>query len=148
MAANVMVVLSNSKPELDAEFNDWYTNVHVVDVVDKLDGFDSAQRFELAPNQIEQGEYRYLAIYEIAEGRLEDAQRAQAYQRKERAEALAAGRKPWIESRAGELFAGEHRTWFFKSMGEPYNRGDSAQSENSTTENTEARDSVTDGATK
>lgn len=126
MASNVMVVLSNSKPNLDAEFNDWYTNVHIVDVVDKLDGFESAQRFELAPNQIESGEYRYLAIYEIAEGRLEDAQKAQAYQRQERAEALAEGRKPWIESRAGELFDGEHRTWFFKSMGEAYHRGDSA----------------------
>lgn len=123
MSAHIMVVLSNSKPDLDAEFNDWYTNVHLVDVVNKLDGFQSAERFVLAPNQIEGGEYRYLAIYEIAEGRLEDAQEAQAYQRRERAEALAEGRKPWIESRAGELFEGEHRTWFFTSMGEPYRAG-------------------------
>ncbi|MFB8387528.1 hypothetical protein ACFC3F_10370 [Microbacterium sp. NPDC055910] len=123
MPAHVMVVLSNSKPELDAEFNDWYTNVHLVDVVNKLDGLESAQRFELAPNQNESAEYRYLAIYEIPEGKLEDAKRAQAYQRAERADALANGRKPWIESRAGELFDGEHRTWFFTALGEPYVKG-------------------------
>lgn len=123
MPAHIMVVLSNSKPELDGDFNDWYTNVHLVDVVNKLDGFESAQRFELVPDQLESGEYRYLAIYEIAEGKLEQAKQAQAYQRRERAEALAAGRKPWIESRAGELFEGEHRTWFFTALGEPYGKG-------------------------
>ncbi|UMG91261.1 DUF4286 family protein [Nocardioides sp. TF02-7] len=116
MPAHVMIVLSNTRPESEDEFNDWYTNVHVLDVVNKLDGFRTAQRFRLADGQVEDGaDYKYLAIYTIAEGKLAEAQAAIKFQRKERAEALEAGREPWIEART-DLFDGKHRSWFFTAI--------------------------------
>ena len=117
---NLMVVLSNAKPSLEDEFNDWYSNVHIVEVVDNLDGFQAAQRFKLAPGQVEDGaEYKYLAIYQIPDDKLEAAQNAILFQRAEREEALAEGRVPLISNRK-ELFDGSHSTWFFTSLGKPY----------------------------
>jgi hypothetical protein len=113
---NLMIVLSNTRPEVEAEFNSWYTDVHVVDVVEKLDGFETAQRFKLADGQVEDGTgFQYLAIYTIADDQLEQAQAAIAHQRQERAEALAAGRAPWIEARK-DLFEGRHHSWFFTAV--------------------------------
>ncbi len=94
---HLMVVLSNAKPDRDAEFNDWYTSVHVVDTIDKLAGFAAAQRFERAAlPDLPPNPYRYLAIYEIPADRLETAYAHFRWQRGERAEALAAGRDPVI----------------------------------------------------
>jgi hypothetical protein len=53
--------------DVEAEFNDWYDNVHLQDVV-AVDGFVSAQRFRV----VDVGEgpdrpapaHRYLALYE------------------------------------------------------------------------------------
>ena len=50
MASHLMVVLSNAKPGQEDEFNRWYSQVHVLDTINKLDGFLSAQRFELLHN--------------------------------------------------------------------------------------------------
>lgn len=33
MTAHIVVVLTNAVPGRDAEFNDWYTNVHVPEVL-------------------------------------------------------------------------------------------------------------------
>lgn len=119
MAENLMVVLSNAKPDLEDEFNDWYSNVHVAEVVDNLDGFEAAQRFSLAPGQVEGGApWKYLALYWIPEGKLEDAQAAIKGQRKEREEALAAGRPPMISK--ADVFEGKHHTWFFSKVSERY----------------------------
>ena len=115
-----MVVLSNSNPGRDLEFNDWYTNVHIVEVVRDLAGFESAQRFERSADQVEDGtEYRYLAIYRIKPGMLETAQKAVLAQRAERAQALAAGRVPRIVVDTG-LFGGPWKTWFFESITDQY----------------------------
>jgi hypothetical protein len=119
MADNLMVVLSNSKPDLEDEFNDWYSNVHIVEVVDKLDGFEAAQRFALAPGQVEgDAPWMYLALYWIPDGKLEDAQAAIKGQRVEREEALAAGRAPMISK--ADVFEGNHHTWFFTKVSERY----------------------------
>ena len=65
MANHVFVVLTNPVEDGDAEFNDWYTNVHLRDVL-SVPGFIAAQRFKLADEQMmEAGPYRYLALYEI-----------------------------------------------------------------------------------
>jgi hypothetical protein len=130
---NIMVVLSNAKPEVEKEFNDWYSGVHIVEVVGKLDGFETAQRFELAPGQVEDGaDFKYLAIYQLHDDKLEEAQAAIKGQRAERAEALAAGRDPMISSRT-ELFDGAHRSWFFTAISQEVTKL-SAQSENVFTE--------------
>jgi hypothetical protein len=97
MARHLMVVLSNSKPGEDEEFNRWYSQVHVLDTINKLDGFASAQRFRLADLEgAPSSDYEYLAIYEIEEDQLDRAFAQFGWQRRERAEALAAGREPVV----------------------------------------------------
>ena len=97
VAKHLMVVLSNAKPGQEDEFNRWYSQVHVLDTINKLDGFLSAQRFE-QPTLPEAPPcpYRYLAIYEIEEDQLDTAYAQFRWQRQERAEALAAGRDPVV----------------------------------------------------
>jgi hypothetical protein len=92
-----MVVLSNARTDQEDEFNLWYDE-HMRDTIDKLDGFAAAQRFELsqlpgAPDV----PYRYLAIYEVEDDRLERAYEQFRYGRRERAEAAEAGREPMIK---------------------------------------------------
>lgn len=94
-----MVVLSNVKPGQEEEFNRWY-GVHMLETIDKLRGFASGQRFELArlPGAPEIP-YRYLAVYEVDGETPEDLQRAYEqfrWQRRERVEALADGRDPVV----------------------------------------------------
>jgi hypothetical protein len=48
------------------EYNNWYNNVHLDDVV-SLPGFVRAQRFRL--DEPSKFEYRHLAIYEIKTAR-------------------------------------------------------------------------------
>jgi hypothetical protein len=90
-----MVVLSNAKPGQDEPFNRWYSDVHMIETIDKLDGFLSAQRFRQADlDGAPPCPYRYLAIYEINENELDTAYAQFRWQRAERAEATAAGRPP------------------------------------------------------
>jgi hypothetical protein len=59
-----LVVLSNPVAGREDEYNEWYTNKHLADVV-AVSGFRCAQRFKLRnPMGFEHG-HRYLAIYEI-----------------------------------------------------------------------------------
>ena len=48
VSAHLMVVLSNAKPGQDEPFNRWYSDVHMIETIDKLDGFVAAQRFRQA----------------------------------------------------------------------------------------------------
>ena len=67
MARHILLVLSNAAGGRDNEFDDWYTNVHLRDVL-AVDGFVAAQRFRLADAQLQPGlpaPHRYLAVYEI-----------------------------------------------------------------------------------
>ena len=65
MSKHILVVMTNAVPGREEEFNDWYSNTHVQEVVD-IDGFVSAQRFKLSEDQAgPRNEYEYLAIYEI-----------------------------------------------------------------------------------
>jgi hypothetical protein len=72
----------------------------MLETINKLQGFASGQRFELAQLPGAPGNpYRYLAVYEIEGNSPEDLQRAYEqfrWQRQERAEALAAGRDPVV----------------------------------------------------
>jgi hypothetical protein len=65
------IVYSNPMPGKDAEFNDWYTDVHLAEVL-QIDGFISAQRFQLAePQVVDDQPYRYMAMYEIENDNIE-----------------------------------------------------------------------------
>ena len=61
-----LLALTNAVPGREAEFNDWYTNVHLADVL-KLPGVQAAQRFCLSGIQHRAGAHpwEYMAVYEI-----------------------------------------------------------------------------------
>jgi hypothetical protein len=117
-----MLVFSNAHPELEHEFNDWYSKVHVVDLVEKIDGIEAGQRFQLAGTYRDAAaEYKYLAMYWIREDKLEEVQAGLRWQRAEREEALAAGRTPAVP-KLEEAFDGDVSALFFTSLGEKYTR--------------------------
>lgn len=69
MPKAVLLVLTNpSDPDHEEEFNEWYTNTHLPDLL-AIDGFVGATRYRLSETQLapsgEGGKHRYLAIYEI-----------------------------------------------------------------------------------
>jgi hypothetical protein len=72
---HILVVYSNAAEGQDEEYNRWYTETHLPEVVE-TDGFVAAQRFRLSPLEPPQEEpYGYLAIYEV-EGDVEAARAA------------------------------------------------------------------------
>jgi hypothetical protein len=64
MARYKMVVLSRPTEGREDEYNQWYQNVHLGELV-ALDGIVSARRFRRARNLAEGDTYPYLAEYEI-----------------------------------------------------------------------------------
>ena len=65
MPHHAYVVLSNPVAGREDEYNDWYTNRHLADVV-AVPGFISAQRFRLRDPAAEGAPVqRYLAIYTL-----------------------------------------------------------------------------------
>jgi hypothetical protein len=59
-----MLVLSRPAEGCEDEYNDWYQNTHLEQIV-SLPGFVAAERYELAVNMLGEGAYPYIAIYEI-----------------------------------------------------------------------------------
>jgi len=69
----VLIVFSNPRPGQDAEYNRWYTDEHLDDVL-KVPGFVAAQRYSFAaPPGAPAPEWNYLALYEIHRDRLDEA---------------------------------------------------------------------------
>ena len=66
MSRHVFVVLTNASTGRDDEFNEWYNNQHIPDVL-KIPGFVAAQRFSIAGAQMDgaASPWRYLALYEL-----------------------------------------------------------------------------------
>jgi len=116
VANEIMVVLTNPAEGQEDEFNRFYDERHVPDVL-ALGPFVSAQRFRLAPASLGSPEkYRYLAIYEIAEGRLEEARDVLVRLRAERDEAEAAGREPLLP--VSPAIDDDRLTWLFEAVTE------------------------------
>lgn len=64
MPRGVMVVeTSPVDPSREDDFNDWYTNAHLPELL-AVPGFVRARRFKVTGEPAE-GRHRYLAIYEI-----------------------------------------------------------------------------------
>ena len=72
MAKYIMMVRSNPVAGREDEYNDWYSNRHLQDVVG-VPGFRSAERFKLQIPMIGDHKYRYLALYDM--DRATDAER-------------------------------------------------------------------------
>jgi hypothetical protein len=65
---NLFLVYTNPmSDEQDAEFNDWYTNTHLGEIV-ALPGIVSATRYRVAAASEATSKHRYLAIYELEDG--------------------------------------------------------------------------------
>lgn len=59
-----LIVLTSPREGREQEYNDWYDNRHLDDVLD-VPGFVSAQRFKLKGRPLSAAAWQYLAIYEI-----------------------------------------------------------------------------------
>lgn len=60
MARYKLVAFSNAAPGCEGEFNDWYDQQHMPDVL-AIPGFISAERYV----SVGEGRHKYMAIYEI-----------------------------------------------------------------------------------
>src|ERR1700755_3074339 len=73
MRPDRMVVLSNARPGEEDTYHDWYNNVHAPDVFHRREGYATLQRYQLTERQLTTRRYGYVAIWELADGRLRDA---------------------------------------------------------------------------
>ncbi len=78
MGRYTLLVLANAKAGQDDEFNDWYTNRHLDDVLN-VDGFVAAQRFQIVDDAHPTAPpHRYMALYEVEADDLALAQKSLA----------------------------------------------------------------------
>ena len=61
-----ILVLANAEPGRESEFDAWYSERHVPEIL-RTSGFKSAQRFQLSAAQVsaEPLPHRYVTIYEL-----------------------------------------------------------------------------------
>jgi hypothetical protein len=59
-----MIVLSSPVPGREQEYNDWYQNVHLRDVL-TIEGVKSARRYKSCLVVTQSTQHPYLAIYDI-----------------------------------------------------------------------------------
>lgn len=65
MAKHLVLVFTNPEEGREAEFNAWYDDVHLPDVL-SVAGFSAAQRFVAATGaRGERPDQQYLAVYEV-----------------------------------------------------------------------------------
>jgi hypothetical protein len=107
-AQHVFIVLTDPTPGLEHEYNDWYDNTHLAEVV-ATKGFVAAQRFRFVGAGVvgtddDPAPCSYLAIYEV-EGDLAEAQSA-----------LYDGHK-WREP-TPEALGTDQKVWWFTAVGE------------------------------
>jgi len=106
MPKAIFIALTNSTEGQDEEYNAWYSGSHLDDIL-AIDGIEAAQRYVIADTPHAVGApYRYLAIYEVEEGRTDEALEAFA----------RAGREGKIPL-SGSM-ADERSIWWFLPVGE------------------------------
>ena len=106
MAKHTFVVFTDPVKGRDDEYNAWYDNQHLADVL-KVDGFVAAQRYRLSDTvEPQDATHRYLCLYEIETDDLEGTQKAMA-------EAREAGRVPVSEA----LDRPNLKAWYFEPIG-------------------------------
>lgn len=64
MKKYTLFVLTNAVEGKEEEYNDWYTNQHLADVL-RVPGFVSAQRFKLTESVVADKNYAYAALYGV-----------------------------------------------------------------------------------
>lgn len=108
----ILVVYTKPVEGREDEFNTWYSDVHLPEVV-RLNGFVTARRFRFVPSVKEEPapDLPFLAIYEIEEGRLEEARTALAEALQSSRIAVEEGRPPVLAS-SDALHRERHVAWF------------------------------------
>jgi hypothetical protein len=119
VANHLLIVMSNSAPGLDDEFNRWYEEEHLQWVTDSLPGLINGRRYVQAalPGHPDHP-YRYIAMYEIAEDRLDEAFAQFAANRQQRAAAQNTGDAPTLVVSESMDMAGS-LVGFFSPIGTP-----------------------------
>lgn len=114
MASLRLIVLTNPVEGHEDEYNDWYSDRHLEDVL-AVEGFRAAQRFAFRPGKLaKEAPFSYLAIYEVEAPSVEEAEAALL------ATAADSARMPISES-----MARERATWWFEAITDRVARNDS-----------------------
>jgi hypothetical protein len=66
MTNPALMVFTSPVEGQDAEYNDWYSNVHLSEVLE-VPGIIAAQRWQVGEASTDSPTHRYLAIYELDE---------------------------------------------------------------------------------
>lgn len=107
MARFLQLVLTNPVDGEDAEFNRWYTEDHIPDVLG-VEGIVSAQRLQYADSLYSEGcPYKYGAIYEVEADNLEAA-----------TSALSSALRESGRMRTSKTLDRDFKQWYFIPMGE------------------------------
>jgi len=125
MATHLLLVLCNSKPGLDEEFVHWYQGEHLPWTVQTLPGVTSGQQYSRAPIEASLPPYKYLAIYQVDDSRLEETIARFAANRVERAAEAAAGRTSMLTI-SPAMDTSDSIVGFFAPLGETVHDSPSA----------------------
>lgn len=116
MSASILVVYTKPIEGREEEYDEWYSSVHLPDVL-RLDGFVAARRYRHVPDRHAPGvPLPWLAIYDIADGMLEQAQRALRFALRASAAAVREGRTPELRS-SDALHEERSVAWFVQVAG-------------------------------
>lgn len=63
--ALLLVTTNPVSPDKEQEFNTWYNETHIPEIVERIPGITGARRYEAASSNAAVPDHRYLAIYEI-----------------------------------------------------------------------------------
>jgi hypothetical protein len=112
---HIYVTLTNATQGREDDFNDWYTNHHMPEVVDKLPGFIRGRRYDMSPVQRKfpadhpmPKPWRYFGVYDLELDDIDDIDRS--------LEAVhTSGENFWPHN--GSLDPG-HGSWVFTPTGQ------------------------------
>lgn len=113
MARSVLVVYTRPVEGREQEFEEWYSNVHLPEVV-ALEGFVAARRFAAVPDPAhdQPAPLPFLAIYEVEDGMLETARQALAEALERSRAAVGADGTPPDLTPSDALHADRSVLWF------------------------------------
>lgn len=93
-ATTFILVLSNSSPGMDAEYNRWYDEIHLPENMETLPGALRGRRFtQVEHDDAPQSKYNYATVIEVADELLDETLTQFQVNRAKRAAALAEGRE-------------------------------------------------------
>lgn len=101
----LILVLTEPTEGKDAEFNDYYENIHLDEVIDSA-GYETAQRFKLALEVGEGAPLPYLAMYEATGKSAEDVIQRLNESRHQRQQSDALNKKTariWVFEPTGKM---------------------------------------------